>query len=76
MLRADVVDAVDAGQFSIYAIDSVDQGLEILTGLHAGTVDAQGIYPEGSFYRRVADQLATFAEKTARDDKPGTQQPS
>src|SRR5690606_32350437 len=76
MLRADVVAAVAAGQFSIYAIDNVDQGLEILTGLPAGTADAEGIYPDASLYRRVADQLATFAEKTARDDKPGTQQPS
>lgn len=45
MLRRDVIDAVAAGSFHIYAIDSVDQGIEILTGMPAGTRDTTGRFP-------------------------------
>ncbi|MDH5557631.1 MAG: AAA family ATPase [Alphaproteobacteria bacterium] len=62
MLREDVVEACRDGKFAIHAVDSIDQGLEILTGVPAGTPDGEGIYPEGSINRLVADRLAGFAE--------------
>lgn len=65
MLREDVVEACHKGKFAIYAVASIDQGLEILTGIPAGTPDNEDIYPEGSINRLVADRLANFAE-TAR----------
>jgi predicted ATP-dependent protease len=65
MLREDVVEACGAGEFAIYAVASIDQGLEILTGAPAGEPDADGIYPEGTINRLAADRLADFAE-TAR----------
>ncbi len=48
MLRDDVVEAVAAGQFSVYAVQTVDEGLEILTGVAAGTRDALGRFPAGT----------------------------
>ena len=66
MLREDVVEACRDGKFAIYAVESIDQGLEILTGVPAGTPDAEGAYPEGSINRRVADRLADFAEKARK----------
>jgi len=42
MLRWDVVHAAQAGQFHIYAVSSVDDAMELLTGMEAGTSDAQG----------------------------------
>jgi lon-related putative ATP-dependent protease len=42
MLRQDVVKAVDAGQFHIYPVEMVDQGIEILTGVPAGERDEEG----------------------------------
>ena len=65
MLREDVVEACRKAKFAIYAVESIDQGLEILTGVPAGTPDGEGNYPEGSINRRVADRLVDFAE-TAR----------
>jgi predicted ATP-dependent protease len=70
MLRADIVEAAAAGTFHIYAMDSVDEGLEILTGLTAGVVGADGKYPPDSINGKVAQQLAQFAASAAESDKP------
>lgn len=61
MLRADVRDAVAAGQFAIYAARTVDEGIELLTGLPAGVADAEGVYPDGSINGLVSDRLAEYA---------------
>ena len=61
MLRAGVRDAVAAGQFHVYAVRTVDEGIELLTGLPAGVADADGIYPEGSINGLVSDRLAEYA---------------
>jgi len=63
MLRQDVVDACREGRFRIYAVDHIDQGIEILTGTPAGTADDSGEYPIGSVNRAVARRLAAFARK-------------
>jgi lon-related putative ATP-dependent protease len=63
MLRHDVVEAVQAGQFHVYPVETVDQGIEILTGLPAGELDAEGQYPGGSINHRVKERLAKLAEK-------------
>jgi lon-related putative ATP-dependent protease len=63
MLRKDVVEAVEAGQFHVYPVETVDQGIEILTGLPAGEPDEQGDYPEGSINYQVKARLAELAEK-------------
>lgn len=62
MLRQDVVDAVAAGQFHIYAVSTIDEGIEILTGMMAGVEDENGQFPEESVNGRVAQQLHQFAE--------------
>ncbi len=61
MLRADVVEAVAAGRFAVYAVTHVDQAMALLSGLPAGTPDAQGEVPEGSVNYRVAEQLHEMA---------------
>jgi predicted ATP-dependent protease len=62
MLRQDVLDAVEAGSFHVWAIDTVEQGIELLTGLPAGERGPDGAYREGSVNRRIADRLAELAE--------------
>ncbi len=57
MLRRDVVAAAEAGQFSIYAVQNVDQAMALLTGLPAGIADKGGVYPEGSSNCKVAARL-------------------
>ncbi len=62
MLRQDVVAAAAAGRFHIYAVETVDEALELLTGLTAGVPDAEGYLPEGSVNALVAERLAYLVE--------------
>jgi predicted ATP-dependent protease len=57
MLRKDVVEAVRQGSFRIYAIETVDQAIALLTGVPAGERDADGNYPEGTINHRVEARL-------------------
>jgi predicted ATP-dependent protease len=63
MLRHDVVDAVAAGRFHVYPVETVDQGLEILTGVPAGERDASGQFPPGTINFRVERRLSEFADR-------------
>jgi lon-related putative ATP-dependent protease len=63
MLREDVVEAVKAKQFSVYAVNSIDQGIEILTGVRAGERTPEGRYPAATINRLVEDKLKSFAER-------------
>ncbi|MCI0797573.1 MAG: Lon protease family protein, partial [Chloroflexi bacterium] len=57
MLRPDVVQAVKDGQFHIYSVKTIDEGLEILTGRPAGERNAEGSYPEGTVNYLVEKRL-------------------
>src|SRR3989337_2416621 len=46
-------EAVASGKFHVYPIETIDQGIEILTGIPAGERDTSGQFPEGSVNRRV-----------------------
>jgi lon-related putative ATP-dependent protease len=72
MLRRDVVAAAAEGRFTILPIDTVDQGLELLTGIPAGQPDATGDYPAGSINQRVASRLDAFAAKAVEFARAGS----
>ena len=61
MLRNDVVSAARDGAFRIYAVETIDQGIEILTGVPAGERDSSGQFPEGSVNHRVEARLIQLA---------------
>jgi lon-related putative ATP-dependent protease len=63
MLREDVIEAVAAGRFSVYAVLSIDQGLEMLSGVPSGSRDALGRFPAGTVNARIEERLADFAER-------------
>jgi hypothetical protein len=63
MLRADVIEAVAAGTFHIHAIDTVDQGIELLTGTPAGARDAAGTFPDGTINHKVEQRLIALARQ-------------
>jgi predicted ATP-dependent protease len=63
MLRRDVRDAVEVGRFHIYQVQTIDQGIELLTGLEAGESDDAGGYPPGSVNGRVQRRLHELSEK-------------
>ncbi len=63
MLRQEVIEAVSEGEFHIYPVETIDQGIELLTELPAGERDEEGNYPEGSINGRVEARLAELSEK-------------
>jgi len=62
MLKTKVVEAVKQGKFHIYPVKTIDQGIEILTGMKAGGRKEDGIFEEGSVNFLVDKQLKAFAE--------------
>ena len=63
MLRRDVVEAVEKGQFAIYPIETVDQAMELYTGVPAGERNAAGQFPPGTVNHLVEERLVAFAER-------------
>ena len=61
MLRRDIVEAVKKGRFQIYAIDTVADGIEVLTGVSAGKRRKNGTYPDDSVFARVDARLEELA---------------
>ena len=57
----EVAQAIADGRFHVWSVESIDQGIELLTGVPAGVRGDDGRYPEGTIYRRVEDRLDAFA---------------
>lgn len=74
MLRQDVIDAVNSGQFHVHAIDTIDQALEILMAHPVGTLDKKGRYSKNSIYAAVMEQLEYWQAiedgEAVEDDEP------
>ncbi|MDH5649647.1 MAG: AAA family ATPase [Gammaproteobacteria bacterium] len=68
MLRQNIVDAVSKGQFHVYTVDSIDDGIELLTGVPAGARDDEGNYPEGSINQLVETRLRFMAEQAHKNN--------
>ena len=62
MLKREVREAVEEGRFSIYSIDDIDDGMEVLMGRPAGGRGPDGTFPEGSINRLVEDRLRALAK--------------
>jgi predicted ATP-dependent protease len=60
MLRSDVVEAIAAGRFHVYLVSTVEEGIELLTGVAAGVADADGHYPESTVFRAAEMRLKRF----------------
>lgn len=71
MLKKEVVDAVREGKFSIHTIDTVEEGLEILTGMPIGELGPDGTYPEGTINYLVMKRLTEISEalKEKKEEK-------
>jgi len=61
MLNAEIRQAVSAGQFHVYPVNTLDEGLEILTRTPAGEIQADGTYPDGTVHGRVMARLKEIA---------------
>jgi len=74
MLRQEVVDAVNEGKFHIYAVGTIDEGIEVLTGADTGEKREDGSYPEGSINFRVDQQLKEMAARLRRFYPPAEEE--
>lgn len=62
MLRSDVLRAVDEEKFNIYSVETIEEGMELLTGLDMGQADEEGNYPEGTINYMITKELDQLAE--------------
>ncbi|MDA1003816.1 MAG: AAA family ATPase [Chloroflexi bacterium] len=72
-VRSEVRQAVADGRFNIWAVSTIEEGIELLTGIPAGERGANGEFPVDTIYHRVEDRLDAFAaEVQARPDRAAT----
>ncbi len=69
MLKNEVIDAVIKGKFSIFAIDNVEDGIKVLTGMAPGKLQRNGTYPKGTFNFLVDRRLRELAD-VLKGEKP------
>jgi lon-related putative ATP-dependent protease len=69
MLKSSVVDAAREGRFHIWAISNVREGIELLTGVEAGTADANGMYPGGTVFGLLQRRLRKLYELSKKEKK-------
>ena len=63
MLRDDVCKAVEDGKFSVYTVETIDDGIELLTGITAGQKDDDGKFPADTINHLVQSKLTEYATK-------------
>jgi predicted ATP-dependent protease len=71
MLKQEVVDCVEEGKFHIWPITKVEEGVEILMGMEAGTLQPDETYAEGTLFRNVDErfkELAEIAKKFGKEE--------
>ena len=62
MLKQEVIDEVKAGRFHVWPVSTIEEGIEILTGVEAGELKPDGTYPEGTLFQKVDRRLVELAE--------------
>jgi predicted ATP-dependent protease len=70
MLKEEMAEAGEKGLFTIYPVKTIDEGIEVLTGVPAGKLKEDGTYPEGTVNYLVDRRLRAMAENL-REFQPG-----
>jgi len=71
MLKEAVVAAVREGRFHVWAVNDIDEAMQLLTGMEAGEPDEKGEVPEGTINFHIALQLAELAQMRQNLSGPG-----
>jgi predicted ATP-dependent protease len=74
MLKPEVVQAVREGKFHVWAASTIEEGVELLTGVPAGRLRKDGSYPEGALFRKVTDMLEELTRR-AMEINRGAREP-
>jgi lon-related putative ATP-dependent protease len=69
MLSDEVTDAVARGQFHIWSVETIEQGIEILTGMRAGKRGKHGEFPKKTIFHLIDKRLSDMAERMRDQDK-------
>ncbi|UCG05594.1 MAG: AAA family ATPase [Desulfobacterales bacterium] len=64
MIKREVINDVKRKKFHIYQVSTVEEGIEILTGVAAGKPDKNGNFPKGTVYGAVQQKLKTYFERS------------
>lgn len=71
VLRRDVVEAVREGTFRVYGVSTIEEGIELLTGVPAGVLQPDGSYPKGTVFAAVDATLRSLAEQARQQGSAG-----
>jgi predicted ATP-dependent protease len=63
MLKPEVVQAVADGRFHVWAVSTIEEGIELLTGVPAGKLHKDGTYAAGTLFRKVTDALDAMTKR-------------
>ena len=76
VLKDEVIRAVEEGSFHIWAVSTIDEGIEVLTGIEAGSLSPEGTYPEGTInylvdarLREMAEMIRSFGRQDSDSEK-------
>jgi lon-related putative ATP-dependent protease len=76
MLNQEVIEAVKGEKFHIWGVETIAEGIEILTGIHAGNErNEEGSFPEGTLFRKVEDRINKMYETKKTQSKTRTLKP-
>jgi hypothetical protein len=70
------VEAVRQGNFCIYAVGTIDEGIEVLTGLPAGQLNEDGTYSDGSVNHRVQKKLQEYTDRQKKFERAADRESS
>jgi lon-related putative ATP-dependent protease len=62
MLKQELINSVKAGKFHLWPISTIEEGIEILTGMKSGSIQTDGTYPDGTLFRKADERLIEIAE--------------
>ena len=68
MLKEEVVEAIAAGRFHLWSIETIEQGIEILTGVQAGVAGKNGSFPKDTVFYQVAQTLKKMHARMRDED--------
>lgn len=68
MLKEEVVEAIAAGRFHVWSVATIEQGIEILTGIPAGSLDKQGRFAKGTVFYAVDQALKKMHDRMREDE--------
>jgi lon-related putative ATP-dependent protease len=75
MLNDEVIEAVAAGRFHIWSVETIEQGIDILTGMKAGQRDKHGEFPKKTVFHLVDKRLAEMEERMQEQEGRHTRKP-